>query len=125
MVQLDETEMYNGMIITNPSSAYDGIPNVQWLRGGVVEGNCRSFFMESVSNRRAATIEDVLRRHVCPGTIYITDRFASYHSAVRNFGCIHEVVNHSVELVNQDGSQTNQLKIFGRILSKNIEADQD
>ncbi|KAF9756203.1 hypothetical protein NGRA_3263 [Nosema granulosis] len=67
-------------------------------------------FMEMVPNRRAETIEDVLRRRLRPGTICITDGYPSYTSAVKNFGSRHEVVNHSVGFVNQDGSHTNQIE---------------
>ncbi|KAF9756189.1 hypothetical protein NGRA_3278 [Nosema granulosis] len=109
-VQLDETVIFNGMIITNPSSTYDGIPGVQWILGSVVEGNCRVFFMEMVPNRGAETIEDVLRRRLRPGKICITDGYPSYTSAVKNFGSRHEVVNHSVGFVDQDGSHKNQIE---------------
>ncbi|KAF9761437.1 hypothetical protein NGRA_2645 [Nosema granulosis] len=89
-VQLDETAICNCMFITNPSSTYDDIFGVQWILFGVVEENCREFFMEIVFNRQSATIEDVFRRRLHPGTICITD---DYPSAVKNFGIIHEVVN--------------------------------
>lgn len=109
-VQLDETAICNGMIISNPSSTYDVIPGVQWILGGVVEGNCREFFMEIVPNRRADTIEDLLKRRVKTGTVCITDGYPSYPSAVKNFGSIHEVVNHSIGFVNPQGGHTNQIE---------------
>ena len=59
-VQFDETAICNGELIPNPSSTLDNKPNIQWLVGGVEEGNCRNFVLKLVPNRKVPTILDML-----------------------------------------------------------------
>ena len=58
-VQFDETAICNGELIPNPSSTIDNKPNIQWLVGGVEEGNCRNFVLKLVPNRKVPTILDM------------------------------------------------------------------
>lgn len=109
-VQFDETAICNGLVVINPSSTLDNAPGIQWIVGGVVEGNCREFVLEIVPNRQSTTLEDIFTRRVRPGSIIVTDGYPSYPSAVTNFGSRHEVVNHSIGFMNADGAHTNQIE---------------
>lgn len=109
-VQIDETAICNGAIITNPSSAYDNTPNTQWLIGGIENNESQSFFLELVENRKSSTILELLKRRVKEGTIIVTDGYPSYPSAVRLFGAVHHVVNHTEGFVNADGMHTNLIE---------------
>ena len=120
-VQFDETAICNGELIPNPSSTLDNKPYIQWLVGGVEEGNCRNFVLKLVPNRKVPTILDVFEEHVVPGSIIVTDGYPSYPRAVTEFGSCHEVVNHSVGFVNAQGAHTNQIESLCHILSMPIE----
>ncbi|KAG0435096.1 hypothetical protein DMUE_4888 [Dictyocoela muelleri] len=63
-VQIDETAICNGTIITNPSSAFDDIPNPQWLIRSIENNERQSFFLELVENRKSSTILDLLNKRV-------------------------------------------------------------
>lgn len=109
-VQFDETAICNGLVVSNPSNELDNIPQVQWILGGVVEGNCREMVLVLVPNRKWKTILNVLEKHVYEGSYIITDGYPSYPRAIREFGSVHEIVNHSVGFVNNDGGNTNQIE---------------
>ncbi|KAF9761129.1 hypothetical protein NGRA_2836 [Nosema granulosis] len=125
-VQFEETAICNGVIISDSSNAYDEIPGITWIIGGVVEGNFREFVLEILPNRKASTIEDFMRRRFHPGTICITDGYPSYPLAVRNFGSEHYVVNHSQGFITSDGVHTlTTLKLCGLILKQSTGRDVD
>ncbi|EEQ81727.1 hypothetical protein NCER_101727 [Vairimorpha ceranae BRL01] len=109
-VQFDETAICNGELIPNPSSTIDNKPNIQWLVGGVEEGNCKNFVLKLVPNRKVPTILDMFKEHVAPGSIIVTDGYPSYPRTVIEFGSCHEAVNHSVGFVNAQGAHTNQIE---------------
>jgi hypothetical protein len=109
-VQIDETAICNGLVVSNPSNRYDNIPKIQWIVGGVVEGNCRQFFLKLVPNRKWDTILEVFNECILPGTIIFTDDYPSYPRAVETFGSEHERVNHSLGVVNETGGHTNQIE---------------
>ncbi|WUR04946.1 DDE-TNP-IS1595 domain-containing protein [Vairimorpha necatrix] len=109
-VQFDETAICNGLIVSNPSSTLDSMPGIQWIIGGIVEGNCREFVLELLPNRQSSTIEDFFRRRVKRGSIIITDGYPSYPSASRNFGNEHYIVNHSFGFINAEGDHTNNIE---------------
>jgi hypothetical protein len=109
-VQIDETAICNGLVVSNPSNRYDNIPEIQWIVGGVVEGNCRQFFLELVPNRKWDTILEVFNECILPGTIIVTDGYPSYPRAVETFCSEHERINHSLGFVNETGGHTNQIE---------------
>ena len=76
-VQLDETAICNGELISNPSSTLDNKPNVQWLVGGIEGTNCRNFVLKLVPNRKVPTILDMFEEYVVPGSIIVTDGYPS------------------------------------------------
>jgi ISXO2-like transposase domain len=81
-IQVDETAICNGLVINNSSSSYDDLKGIQWIVGGVVEGDSRKFFVELVRNRKHETILGVFKRFINPGSIIVTDGYPSYPRAV-------------------------------------------
>ena len=108
--QCDETAICNGELIHNPSSTLDNKLNVQWLLGGVEEGNCKNFVLKLVPNKKVPTILDMFEEHIVPGSIIATDGYPSYRGVVTEFGSCHDVVNYSVWFVNAQGAYTNQIE---------------
>lgn len=94
-IQVDETAIYDGLIISNPSKEFDNKENVQWIIGGVEEENFSNFFLHLIPDRRSETILEIFKKYVNPGSIIVTDGYPSYPAAVRQFGSQH----HSVGLV--------------------------
>jgi transposase-like protein len=109
---VDETAICDGQIISNPSSSSDTLPNTQWILGGVVEGCSTMFFVSLVPNRKSETILKEFIKYIQPGSIIVSDGYPSYPKAASQFGSIHEIVNHSVGFVNEDGAHTNQIENF-------------
>lgn len=109
-VQIDETAICNGLVISDPSNSLDNLPNIQWIVGGVVEGDCKKFFLKLVLNRKVETMLEVFRECILPGSVLVTDGYPSYPRAVREFGSVHEVVNHNHGFVTVDGVNTNQIE---------------
>lgn len=109
-IQIDETAICNGLVISDPSNTLDNLPNIQWIVGGVVEGDCKKFFLKLVPNRKIETMLTVFNTYIISGSILVTDCYPSYTSAVRMFGSVHERVNHSRGFVTPDGCHTNQIE---------------
>lgn len=63
---------------------------------GVERTEARKVFMERVDNRTAATLEEVISRHVAQGSIVRTDLWRGYSGIQRNLGLTHQTVNHSL-----------------------------
>lgn len=117
-IQIDETAICNGLIIKNPSSTLDTKNNVQWIIGGVDNSSKKNFFLVLVPNRRAETIYDVFTRYIKKETVIITDGYPSYPAAVKKFGSIHKVVNHSIGFKNEEGFHTNGIENLWSHLKK-------
>lgn len=110
VVVIDETAICDGIIITNPSSALDFTPGIQWILGGVVEGRPNEVFLALVPNRRASTILGVFNQFVESGSIIRTDGYPSYPRAVSDFGSEHQVVSHIEGFSNNQGQTTNAVE---------------
>ncbi|KAG0442089.1 hypothetical protein DMUE_0546, partial [Dictyocoela muelleri] len=106
-VQIDETAICRGQIITNPSSTNDNTPIIQWLIGGIEDTDERRFFLEIILNRSIETISNALRNNLHEGTVIITDGYPSYPNAVTQFGSQHIIVPHNQVFTNSDGNHTN------------------
>ncbi|WUR05151.1 DDE-TNP-IS1595 domain-containing protein [Vairimorpha necatrix] len=85
------------------------MPGTTWLVGGI-ENEDRDCFLKIVPNRTQAVMLELFREYVLEGTIIRTDGFASYRSAVRDFGSVHEVVNHSVGFTNEYEHHTTKIE---------------
>lgn len=104
IVEIDESKF--GKRKHNRGHRVDGV----WVVGGVERTEERRVFAETVSDRSAETLLDVIRRHVRPGSIIITDLWRGYSAIESNLGLEHRTVNHSVEFVAEDGSHTNTIE---------------
>ncbi len=109
-VQLDETVISRGVKIRSPTSADDEIRNTTWLFGGIDENFKSKFFLKVVPNRKAATLEEVIKEYVLPGSILVTDGYPSYPIAARNLNMVHCVVNHTEGFKNLNGDHTNNIE---------------
>ncbi len=69
----------------------------QWVLGGV-ESDSKNCFVELVPNRTKESLLEVIRRRVKPGTLIITDCWASY-VGLENIGYDHLTVNHTYNFV--------------------------
>lgn len=110
MVQIDETAICRGRIILNPSSYYDDDPETQWLVGGIEDNGTKRIFLCLVEDRTIESLYDCFCRYLLPGTIIVTDGWASYPRAAAMFGSVHHIVPHVHGFVNDDGYHTNLIE---------------
>jgi transposase-like protein len=90
--------------------------------GGIERSAEKKFFTEVVENRDAATLLDVIGRHVLPGSIVHTDCWQGYAQLSNFLNLEHKHVNQSVEFVNKDdGTHTNTIEAkWGTLKAKDI-----
>jgi len=86
------------------------IPGV-WVVGGIertVEKRC---FVQVVYDRTAATLHDIISRHVAPGSIVYTDLWRGYIGISELNNITHGTVNHSQNFVDPNtGVHTNTIE---------------
>ena len=80
----------------------------QWVFGGI-EKESRKCFMIAVDKRDEATLLPLIKRRIEPGTIIISDCWKAYCNLEKH-GYTHRTVNHSQELVNEQGDSTNKME---------------
>ena len=80
----------------------------QWVFGGI-EQESRKCFMIAVDKRDEATLLPLIKRWIEPGTIIISDCWKAYCNLEKH-GYTHRTVNHSQELVNEQGDSTNKME---------------
>uniref|UniRef100_A0A182SYA5 DDE_Tnp_IS1595 domain-containing protein n=1 Tax=Anopheles maculatus TaxID=74869 RepID=A0A182SYA5_9DIPT len=71
--------------------------NQVWLIGGICR-ETHDIFLELVQKRDAATLHDIIMRHVAPGSTILTDGWRAYNG-LENRGYSHAMVNHSENFV--------------------------
>lgn len=108
-VQVDETVIYKGKLITSPSNLYDNLPGCTWLVG-IIEEHSGEMIIEIVPNRKISTLTSLICKHVKLNSLIISDGYPSYPMAVKNSFCFHEVVNHSTGFKNSQGYTTNNIE---------------
>jgi transposase-like protein len=83
-----------------------------WVLGGVERTARRKIFLAVVPCRNAETLTAVIRRFVKPGSLIYSDCWRAYSGLEDEEGMrwVHEVVNHSVEFVTEDGVHTNSIE---------------
>lgn len=108
-VQVDETAICRGRIISNPSNSLDQIPGIVWMIGGINE-NDGNFFLKIIPNRQINTFTQILGTELAPKTVLVSDGYPSYPQAARNLNFTHLVVNHSLGFVNEEGDNTNSIE---------------
>lgn len=68
-----------------------------WVVGGVERTPERRMFVEVVQDRSAATLMDIIQRHVAPGSQVYTDCWKGYRTdGLLDLEMIHATVNHSL-----------------------------
>jgi transposase-like protein len=81
----------------------------QWVFGGVEKGSGRTF-LETVNDRSAETLIELIKKWIRPGTTVVTDCWAAYRS-LPDEGFTHLSVNHSITFVDEDtGAHTNTME---------------
>ena len=70
-------------------------------------------FMQIVPDRTAATLLPILQQHVAPGSVVLSDQWASYNQ-VGNLPNVsaHGTVNHSMEFVSPSGVHTQNIESY-------------
>lgn len=78
-----------------------------WVFGGVELTVERKFFAVVVENRNAITLNELMLRHILPGSIVVTDGWKGYNKFKEDNNFIHKLVNHSIGFSNEEGLNTN------------------
>ena len=73
----------------------------QWVFGGREKYDKSKIFMVPVPNRKAATLEAIIKQWIKPGTIIHSDCWKGY-SKLAKMGYTHITVNHSKEFMNSE-----------------------
>ncbi|KAF7685208.1 hypothetical protein CDIK_4043 [Cucumispora dikerogammari] len=78
---------------------------------GVIDQNTKRFYIAMVKDRTIQSIVEFLIKFFVPGSIIVSDCFASYPTAVNRHGSIHQFCNYSaMEWVNEQGYHTNLIE---------------
>jgi hypothetical protein len=93
VVEVDESKF--GKRKYHRGHAVEGV----WILGGVERTQERRVFLAVVPDRTLATLEDVISRHIYPGSIVHTDLWGGYSQLSKNFDYTHKTVNHSIQFV--------------------------
>ena len=74
----------------------------------------------SVEDRSADTLIPIIKKHVLPGTIIISDCWKAY-SKLEEEGFQHQTVNHSKEFINKEtGAHTNTIESTWRAVKTSL-----
>jgi transposase-like protein len=103
-VEVDESKF--GKRKANRGHHVEGV----WVIGGVERTEARRIFVEVVSDRSAATLLEVIGRHVRPGSIVNTDLWRGYSGLSEALDVQHRTVNHSLHFVSPEGVHTNTIE---------------
>jgi hypothetical protein len=93
VVELDESKF--GKRKYNRGHRVEGV----WVLGGVERTAERRLFVTAVPDRSLRTLEDVISRHVYPGSVVHSDLWRGYSQLAVNFDYTHRTVNHSRHFV--------------------------
>lgn len=93
VVEIDESKF--GKRKYHRGHRVDGV----WVLGGVERTPERRVFLVVVPDRSLQTLEDVISRHVYPGSVVHSDLWRGYSQLSKNFDYTHQTVNHSVYFV--------------------------
>jgi hypothetical protein len=108
VVQVDETAVCRGRLITNPSTLIDEITGTTWMIGIIEESPLnRDFLIQIVPNRRISTISNFFNDNINHGTIIKSNEYPSYPSACQENNLDHVIVNHNEGFINEFGDHTN------------------
>ncbi|KCZ74820.1 hypothetical protein H311_04212, partial [Anncaliia algerae PRA109] len=114
MVQLDESKF--GKRKYNRGHRVEGA----WVFAGVEVTEERKCFAVIVEKRDSETLNDIILKHVIPGSIVITDGWKGYNLFKTDFNYVHHWVNHSISFKNSDGFHTNTIEGTFNAMKMNI-----
>ncbi|WUR03191.1 DDE-TNP-IS1595 domain-containing protein [Vairimorpha necatrix] len=97
IVEIDESKF--GKVKYHKGHRVDGV----WVFGMVERTTQRKIVMIPVDNRRADTLEEIIKNYVHRESIIHSDCFKSY-SKLKDIFAEHKTVNHSIEFVNNINS---------------------
>jgi transposase-like protein len=104
IVEVDETKL--GRRKYNRGHRVEGV----WVVVGVERTEARRVFLVAVEDRSAATLSEIIRNHVLPGSIVHTDLWRGY-SGVEELGLEHRTVNHFIGFIDEEtGVHTNTVE---------------
>ena len=113
VVEIDESKF--GKRKYHKGRRKDGV----WVFGGI-ERETKNCFLTSVEDRSADTLVPIIKQHVLPGTIIISDCWKAY-SRLTEEGYVHQTVNHSKEFVNREtGAHTNTIESTWRAVKTSL-----
>lgn len=118
-IQVDETVIIKGKLLTSPSTMKDDIKNAVWIVGGVEEKSNR-IRLEIVPNRKLNTMKKWFENNVNKYSMVKTDSHKSYPGAIKHINGTHEIVNHSKGFKNENGTTTNLIEGLWSILKAEI-----
>jgi transposase-like protein len=98
IVEIDETKFFHRKY--HRGRYTDG----QWCFGGV-ERNSRKCFIVPIADRRESTLLNCIFEWILPGTIIISDKWASYRNLMQHNDYQHFTVNHSLNFVNPENPE--------------------
>lgn len=105
IVEVDETKL--GKRKYNRGHRVEGV----WVVVGVERTEARKVFIVPVDKRNTETLQDVVRRHVSPGSKIHTDLWRGYSWIDRDEDYLHGTVNHSVSFKDSEtGVHTNTVE---------------
>lgn len=103
IVEIDESKF--GKRKYNVGRVIEG----QWVFGGICR-ETREFFMVPVADRTSATLLEIIRNYIHPGSTIISDCWKAY-DCLGSEGYQHLKVNHSLNFVDPDtGAHTNRIE---------------
>lgn len=104
VVEIDETKF--GKRKYHRGKRVDGV----WVFGGIESRDKSRCFFSVVENRTAETLIPLIRKHIRPGSIIISDLWKGY-SSLSQLGYTHYTVNHSKEFKDaKTGAHTNHIE---------------
>ena len=90
-----------------------------WVFGGI-ERESKKCFFKIVEDRSAATLIPIIKEHIKPGSIILSDCWKAYDCLERE-GYNHLTVNHSIEFKNsQTGACTNTIESTWNAVKKSL-----
>ena len=106
IVEIDESKF--GKRKNHHSQRVEGV----WVLGGVERTNSHKTFLAVVPRRDAQTLTEVICQFIRPGSLIYSDMWRAYNGLPDEEGMnwVHEVVNHSIEFVTNEGVHTNTIE---------------
>jgi len=103
-VEIDESKF--GKRKYNRGHRVEGV----WVVGGIERTEEKKVFACKIDRRDAATLQDVIRRFISPGSIVYSDMWRGYAGIEQELGLEHHTINHTYEFVSITGVHTNTIE---------------